>query len=106
MKKYEIGFIIQPNLAEDKTKELINNLKNIYLDAKCEVIDEADLGIKELAYEIKKHKSGYYFFFVVKANSELNLEFERICRINEHVIRYLIINIDKVEGSTLDVLKK
>lgn len=105
MKKYEVGFIVRPNLDEEANKEVINNLKAIYTDAGCNITDELDLGMRELAYEIEKNKTGYYYFMVVEANHETNVEFERICRISEDVIRFMVINIDGIKANTLDVLR-
>ncbi|MGL5021357.1 MAG: 30S ribosomal protein S6 [Mycoplasmatales bacterium] len=106
MRKYEIGFIIKPTLDETANKAVIDQLKAIYTSANCEIIDELDLGVRELAYEIEKHKSGYYFFLVVNADSTVNKEFERICRISEDVIRFMVVNIDGIKASTLDTLRK
>ncbi len=105
MRKYEVGFILRPNLDEEANKEVINNLKAIYTNAGCEIIDELDLGMRELAYEIEKNKSGYYYFMVVNANHETNVEFERISRISEDVIRFMVVNIDNVKANTLDILR-
>ncbi len=105
MKKYEVGFILRPNLDEETNKEVINNLKAIYTNAGCEIVEELDLGMRELAYEIEKNKSGYYFFMVVNANREANTEFERISRISEDVIRFMIVNIEGIKANTLDVLR-
>ncbi len=105
MKKYEVGFILKPNLDEETNKEVINNLKAIYTNAGCEIVEELDLGMRELAYEIEKNKSGYYFFMVVNANREANVEFERISRISEDVIRFMIVNIEGIKANTLDVLR-
>lgn len=105
MKKYEVGFILRPNLDEETNKEVINNLKAIYTNAGCEIVEELDLGMRELAYEIEKNKSGYYFFMVVNANREANVEFERISRISEDVIRFMIVNIEGIKANTLDVLR-
>ncbi len=105
MRKYEVGFILRPNLDEETNKEVINNLKAIYTNAGCEIIDELDLGMRELAYEIEKNKSGYYYFMVVTANQEVNVEFERISRISEDVIRFMVVNIEGIKANTLDVLR-
>lgn len=105
MKKYEIGFIVRPTIGDDKIKEVVERLKSIYTEAGCQIIDEVDLGVKELAYEIQKHTSGYYFFFVAQANKEVNDEFERICRISDDVIRFIVLNVDDVEANTLDILR-
>lgn len=106
MKKYEVAFIIQPNLEESKIQELSNKLKEIYTNSGSKIIDEEVVGMREMAYEIEKHKTGYYVFFTTESESKINDEFERICRLNEDVIRWLVIDIDDVEDYTLDVLRK
>lgn len=106
MKKYEVGFILRPNLSEDSIKQTIDQLKAIYTDRGANIIDEENVGLRELAYEIKHFHNGYYFFMVVEANHDANQEFERICRINENVIRFLVIDINDVEANTLDILRK
>ena len=72
----------------------------------CTIVDEENVGLRELAYEIQKHKSGYYYFMIVEANHEANQEFERICRINENVMRFMVIDVDHVSYNTLDTLRK
>ena len=62
MKKYEVGFILRPNLDEAMVNETINLLKAIYADRDGKIIDEANVGLRELAYEIDHFKNGYYFF--------------------------------------------
>ncbi len=106
MKKYEIGFILKPTLDEAATKDLIAKLKAIYIEAGSKMVDEFDMGSRELAYPIEKHATGYYYFMVAEAETATNEEFERICRISEDVIRWIIINVNDVEGSTLDMLRK
>ena len=107
MKKYEIGFILNPTLDEAATRAIIDQVKGIHTSAGAEIVDELDLGIRELAYEIQKHKSGYYYFLVANTTTEANKEFERICGISkENIIRFMVINIDGIEASTLDTLRK
>ena len=60
---------------------------------KASVILEAE-GQKELAYEIKKYTTGYYFLFVVEANSETIAEFDRVAKINENLLRHLIVKVE------------
>ncbi len=52
------------------------------------------MGQRELAYEIKKFKTGYYFLFVVEADSTAVSEFDRIAKINENILRHLIIKVE------------
>lgn len=93
MKKYEILFIVRPDLEEKAIKEVAKNFEKILVDNKANVLSSKEMGQKELAYEINKHKSGYYFLINVEANNEIVNEFNRLATISEDVIRHLIIRL-------------
>lgn len=96
MKKYEIMFIVQPNLESEVLKKTVCDLEKIFTNNKATITLSKELGQKELAYEIKKYKSGYYYLYNIEAENDKAIkEFDRIARINENVIRHLIINLDK-----------
>ena len=96
MKKYEIMFIVQPNLESEVLKKTVSDLEKIFANNKATITLSKELGQKELAYEIKKYKSGYYYLYNIEAENDKAIkEFDRIARINENVIRHLIINLDK-----------
>lgn len=100
---YEVAFIVKPNVDEINVKQTIDKLKKIYLDGGANIVDEFDMGTRELAYEIQKNNSGYYYFLNVESESELNIEFERICRITEDVLRFMVISIKE---PSLDILRE
>ena len=52
------------------------------------------MGQRDLAYEIKKHKTGYYYLLTVEAPREAISEFNRIVNISETVIRALVTKIE------------
>ena len=52
------------------------------------------MGQRELAYEIRKFKTGYYYLFVVEATPEAVAEFDRVVRINENLLRHLIVKVE------------
>ena len=96
MKKYEIMFIVQPNLESEVLKKTVSDLEKIFTNNKATITLSKELGQKELAYEIKKYKSGYYYLYNIEAENDKAIkEFDRIARINENVTRHLIINLDK-----------
>ena len=70
MKNYEIMFIIRPTLSEDEVKKVVTNFKKVITDNGSKVTDVKEMGQRELAYEIKKCKSGYYFVFEVEAKDD------------------------------------
>lgn len=96
MTKYEIMFIVQPNLEEEALKKVVKSLEKTLTSNNAVIALSKELGQKEFAYEIKKYKSGYYFLYNIEAkNDKAVKEFDRVALINENVIRHLIINLDK-----------
>ena len=93
--KYEIMFIVRPNLEEDKVKEVAKNFEKVLSDNGAKVTSSKDLGQKELAYEINKHKTGYYFLINVESDAEAIKEFDRLATISEELIRHIIVKLDK-----------
>ena len=91
MTKYEIMYIIRPTVLEDDRKALIEELNNIFTSRNAEVTNVNEWGMKDLAYEIQKHRKGYYVVLDVVSNDEARNEFDRVVRIKEDVIRYLIL---------------
>ena len=90
MNKYESVIIINPNLEGEAIKALIEKFsKLINNDGKVESVEE--LGNKKLAYEIKKNKEGYYVVFKFEANPNLISELERVYRITDEVIKFIVV---------------
>lgn len=94
MNKYEIMFILKSN-EEEAIKSEVSNLKAIITDMKGEIVNEKEMGNRKLAYPINKELNGYYYVMNVNANNEIVSEFDRKARINENVIRHLVIRLDE-----------
>ena len=96
MKNYEIMFIVRPDVDETTVKSTAQSLENVLTDHKAKITLSKELGQKEFAYEIKKFKSGYYSLYNIEANDDAAVkEFDRVARIDENVVRHLVINLDK-----------
>jgi small subunit ribosomal protein S6 len=95
MKKYEIMYIIRPTVLEDERVALIEELNNIFTSRGSEVLKTSEWGTRELAYEIEKHKKGYYVVLDVLTSEEARAEFDRVVRIKEDIIRYLILKDER-----------
>jgi small subunit ribosomal protein S6 len=91
MTKYEIMYIIRPTVLEDDRKALIEELNTIFTSRNSEVTKVNEWGMRDLAYEIEKHKKGYYVVLDVNANDDARIEFDRVVRIKEDIIRYIIL---------------
>ena len=95
MTKYEIMYVIRPTVLEDARKALIEELNTIFTSRGAEVTNVNEWGIKDLAYEIEKHKKGYYVVLDVVSNDEARIEFDRVVRIKEDIIRYIILKDER-----------
>ena len=95
MRNYEIMFIVRPTLSEEEIKKVSENFKNIISNNGANVTDFKEIGQRELAYEIKKFKSGYYFLINLESNDDKAIkEFDRLALISSDVIRHLITKIE------------
>ena len=119
MRFYETMFILKPTLTPEETSAKIEFFKSVLLNNGASIEGVLDMGIRNLAYEIKKCKRGYYFVIYFKAPATLVAELERNYRINEEVIRFIVINykskteqknwgvlVDKANGKYIEPPKK
>ena len=95
MNKYEIMFIVRPDMEEAEIKKTAEEVKKVLTDGNATIAEEKVMGQRELAYEIKKCTTGYYFFCVVEANTDTVKEFDRVARINENLLRHLIVKVEE-----------
>lgn len=91
MNKYEIMFIVKADLDEKTVKETASNLEKVLTDMKAEIINSKELGQKKLAYPIKKSVRGYYYLSHVKAKPTAIAELDRRAKLDNNILRHLII---------------
>ena len=95
MNKYETVFIINPSVEEAGVKELTQKFSDlINSDGKVESVEE--IGTKKLAYEIRKNSEGIYVLINFEANPALIKELERVYRITDEVIKFIVVRKDEV----------
>ena len=95
MKKYEIMYIINASLDENQFNQVQERLHKTITNHDGTIDKVDDWGLKDFAYEIDHMKKGHYVVINVTANNEGIFEFQRVCRINNNVIRIMVV---KTEG--------
>lgn len=91
MKKYEVLFIVDSALEDDKKEAAVEMVKEtISADGEIENVDV--WGNKKLAYPINKKNDGYYVLINFKASKDLPKELNRKLRISDSILRYLIVD--------------
>ena len=94
MTNYEVLFIIDPALEDEKKEATIEAVKEI-IAADGEVGNVDVWGMRKLAYPIQKKSEGYYVVIEFQGNPSLPKELDRRLRISDNVIRHLIDNKDQ-----------
>lgn len=96
MRKYEIMFIVRPDLEEKDLKATVKKFEKVLTDNKAVITLSKELGQKDFAYEIKEYKSGFYYLYNIESKTDKAVkEFARLALIDESIIRHLILNLDK-----------
>lgn len=90
MKKYEIMYILKSTLEEADRKAEIEKLAKLLTNNGAKVTKTNEWGARDLAYEIKKEKKGYYVVLKVEAEAAALKEFDRLTKFDSNVLRYLI----------------
>ena len=95
MKKYEIMYIVKASLDEAQFEKVNTRLQNTIVENGGSIDTFDDWGIKDFAYEIDHMKKGHYAVINVTANNAGIFEFQRLARINNDVVRIMVV---KTEG--------
>ncbi|MFA5635169.1 MAG: 30S ribosomal protein S6 [Anaerovoracaceae bacterium] len=94
MNNYEVMFIIEAALEDDKKEAAVEMVKEV-ISAGGEVGKVNVWGMRKLAYPIEKKNDGYYVVIEFKANPDLPKELDRRLKISDSIIRHIIINKDE-----------
>lgn len=91
MNNYQLTVLVQPNLAEKDRKDLLDGVTKMF----GKVTKEDLWGNRDLAYPIVKHSKAYFAHYEFDLDPALVKELDRSLKLNEDVIRYLLIRKDK-----------
>ena len=92
--KYEVLYIINPNLAEDETAALVEKFKAM-VEAEGTLTSIEEWGKRKLAYPINDMAEGYYVLMTCECKPELPAELDRVFKITEGVMRSLITAVEE-----------
>ncbi|GER67319.1 30S ribosomal protein S6 [Weizmannia acidilactici] len=91
MRKYEIMYIIRPNIEDEAKKVLVERFDNVLTSQGAEIIESKEWGKRRFAYEIKDFRDGYYHIINVNAEPAAVQEFDRLAKINGDIIRHIVV---------------
>lgn len=95
MRKYEVMYIIRPNIDDESKKAVVERFNKVLTDNGAEITETKDWGKRRLAYEIEDYHDGYYQIINFTAEPPAVQEFDRLAKISEDIIRHLIVKEDE-----------
>jgi small subunit ribosomal protein S6 len=104
MRNYEVMFIVNPNAAEEEIDKINAQIESIITSGGGTIEKIEKMGKRRLAYEVDKHREGFYVLFVITANGDIIKECERRLRVMDAVIKYMTVRTDE-ERRRLDKIK-
>ena len=92
--KYEIMFIVRPNLDDAVLKKVVKGFEDVFTKNGAKIESSKDMGSRELAYEINKFKTGYYYLYEISSkDNKASKEFTRLANLSEDIIRHITIKL-------------
>ena len=104
MRLYEVVYILDPALDEGAVTKKLESFHSLATSKGGEVAAVDHWGTRQLAYPIKRSKTGCYVIAQFTADPEALPEFERILRLDEEVMRYLMVLNEGEPTSGLSVM--
>ena len=97
MRLYESVFIARQDISSQQVESMADEFAGIISNAGGKIHKREYWGLRSLAYRIKKNRKGHYIMFNLETNGATLKEYERIMGLNEDVLRFLNIRIEKVD---------
>ena len=93
MNKYEALYIITPEIEDEAVKAVVEKFNGIVTANGGEIVKTDEWGKRRLAYVIDYKTEGYYVLMTFNGASELPRELERNLKIDESILRFIVVRI-------------
>src|SRR5438270_710221 len=99
MRHYEAMYIIDPDVSDEDVDGVVQKYSKVVTDGGGTLGDAGkwDKGRRPLAYEINKKKEGIYVLMQFQSEADVPKELDRVFKINDEIMRHLIIRQDPDE---------
>ncbi len=93
MRMYEAVLILRPE--SELVAEGREFLKSLFSDNGCKVVKEEEIGERELAYQVKNNKKGYYLLYEIESAPEKLQSFDKALKLRGEILKYLFVRKDQ-----------
>ena len=91
---YESMFVVDVTDGEDAVKASVEKFVGLISNNAETVYEVNEWGKRRLAYPINDKPEGYYVVVTFKAQPDIPAEFERLCQIDESILRSMVIRLE------------
>lgn len=105
MRYYEIVFMIHPDKSE-KSNKIISEYKKLISDLSGNITRLEDWGRRQLSYQIKKLSKAHYILINIELPSKNINKIKNNLKLNNSIIRYIIIGVNKKISKISPILKE
>jgi small subunit ribosomal protein S6 len=106
MALYEHIFLARQDVSAQQVEELTNTLTELLVSNGGKVTKNEYWGVKTLSYRIRKNRKAHYSLLNIDAPHAAVAEMERLMRINEDILRFMTIRVDKLEEGPSAMMQK
>jgi len=105
MPLYENVFIARQDISGAQVDQLADGFTQLIAEQGGQVKKREYWGLRNLAYRMNKNRKGHYILFNIEAPPAAIAELERTMRINEDVLRYLTLRIEKIDENPSPIMQ-
>jgi len=96
LREYELMYLLGPELPEDELTAATERVSSLITNRGGEITKVDTWGRRRLAYPIRRHLDGYYTVLRFNLEPNLTAELDRSLRLNEQVLRHIIVHAEEV----------
>ena len=103
LREYDFTIITRGDLGEGDNAKVLEGYESLMTKDGGEILKRDEWGGKRLAFPIKKLFRGNYVNYDFVGAPENLAEMERLMRIDDNVLRYLVVRVDEGHEGTIDI---
>ena len=95
MRKYEMMFVVRPDVTEEDIAKLITLMEGVVTGAGGTIEKVERMGRRRLAYRVARQREGFYVLFIAEGAGDMVKEFERRLKVTDSVIKFMTVRVDE-----------
>ncbi len=103
---YETVFIVNPDVSQENTEVLTNELIEKIEQAGSRIVKREYWGVRPLAYSIQKRNRGHYALLVTDGAANVSKLIDETLRLDERILRFLTTSITELSDEPSPLLRR